>query len=73
MKNCLLVTGKIYDMMDSTCEVIEIYEILLTGLFHDDNDIVELLSLQERMQVTQEISQMIFPVSVRYDDGDFVS
>ena len=39
-------------------------------LFDDVDAVVELLSLQHRMQVREEDVEMMAPVSVRYDHGD---
>lgn len=44
-----------------------------TWLFNDDDDVIKLLSLQERMHVAQENSQMFCSISYGHNDGHLMS
>lgn len=48
-------------------------EGLIADLLHHEDPVVALLPLEERMQIQQEEGQMIGPIAVRDDDGDFLS
>ena len=44
----------------------------ITGLLDDENAVVELLPLQERMHVLHKWRQVILPITIGNDDGHFV-
>ena len=43
-----------------------------TGLLYDEDAVVELLPLEERVHVLKEETEVFLPVAVRDDDGHFV-
>ena len=43
-----------------------------TGLLYDEDAVVELLPLEERVHVLNEETEVFLPVAVRDDDGHFV-